>query len=192
MKKKIAITLMALGAVMVVLGACLLGYNLYESEQARISAESLMKTIRQQVETVVPEQEDPFNDEMKIVNIDGYGYVGYLSIPVLDLDLPVMASCDLTRLKISPCRYYGSTKTDNLVIAAHNYKYHFGYLGDLAAEDLISFTDMTGTVTNYRVKAVSVISPTATDQVKDCGYDWVLYTCTYSGTKRIVVQCTYA
>lgn len=135
---------------------------------------------------------DPFDEEMKIKEINGYGYIGYLSIPALELDLPVMSEWDYGRLKISPCRYYGSTKTDNLVIAAHNYRFHFGYLGHLKPGDTVVFTDMESETLRYTVTSVEQLMPTDVDKVKDTGDDLILYTCTYGGAKRITVRCSYS
>ena len=191
MKKNVAIILMVVGMLCVLSATGLWIYNLHENQTAKDSADSLMQTIHRQIPDEVVDV-DPFDEEMKVVDIDGYGYIGYLSVPSLELDLPVMSTWDYKRLKKAPCRYYGSTKTDNLVIAAHNYKYHFGYLGKLQIGDVVTFTDMDAAVRHYRVVSVEVLSPTAVDRVKDTGDDLVLYTCTYSGSKRIVIRCRYA
>ena len=191
MKKNVAITLMVVGMLCVFSAIGLWGYNLHENQKAKDSADVLMQTIHQQIPDDAVDV-DPFDAEMKVVDIDGYGYIGYLTVPSLDLDLPVMSTWDYKRLKKAPCRYYGSTKTDNLVIAAHNYKYHFGYLGKLQIGDVVTFTDMDAAVRHYRVVSVEVLSPTAVDRVKDTGDDLILYTCTYSGSQRIVVRCRYA
>lgn len=188
MKRPIAIALMVVGMLCVLSAIGLWMYNLHENQMAKDSADVLMQTIRRQMPDEVVDV-DPFDEEMKVVDIDGYGYIGYLSVPSLNLDLPVMSTWDYKRLKKAPCRYYGSTKNDNLVIAAHNYKYHFGYLGKLQIGDVVTFTDMDAAVRHYHVVSVEVLSPTAVDQVKDTGDDLVLYTCTYSGSKRIVVRC---
>ncbi len=45
---------------------------------------------------------DPYDPEMTVVEIDGYGYVGVLTIPALELELPVMSEWDAARLKIAP------------------------------------------------------------------------------------------
>ena len=191
MKKNVAIILMVVGMLCVLSATGLWMYNLHENQTAKDSADVLMQTIHRQMPDEVVDV-DPFDEEMKVVDIDGYGYIGYLSVPSLELDLPVMSTWDYKRLKKAPCRYYGSTKTDNLVIAAHNYKYHFGDLGKIQIGDVVTFTDMDAAVRHYRVVSVEVLSPTAVDQVKDTGDDLVLYTCTYSGSKRIVVRCRYA
>ena len=192
MKRKIAITLMSLGVLFIFSACGLLLYNTYENNQAQESAQGLMQSIQQHIQQSAPDTTaDPFDTEMTVVDIDGYGYIGYLSVPALNVDLPVMSEWDYRRLKVAPCRYYGSTKTDNLVIAAHNYKTHFGYLGELQIGDVVFFTDMDAAQRQYAVTSVEVLPSTAVEQVKDSGDDLILYTCNYSGTKRIVVRCRY-
>ncbi len=194
MKRKIAITLMTSGILFIGFAMGLLIYNNYENKKAHESSDVLMESIR----LSIAENElndkiiDPFDEEMRIKEIDGYGYIGYLSIPALKLDLPVMSEWDYSRLKISPCRYYGSTKTDNLVIAAHNYRFHFGYLGNLKPGDSVMFTDMESEIRQYKVDSVELLMPTDVDKVKDSGDDLILYTCTYGGAKRITVRCSYS
>lgn len=193
MKRKLAISFMASGLLLISLAMGLLIYNNYESKKAQESSAALVESIRLNIaenglrDTVT----DPFDKEMKVKEIDGYGYIGYLSIPALELDLPVMSEWDYERLRISPCRYYGSTKTDNLVIAAHNYNSHFGYLGDLKPGDSVIFTDMEAVTGHYRVDSVELLMPTDVDKIKDSGDDLILYTCTYSRSKRITVRCSY-
>ena len=193
MRRKIAIAFMLIGVVFIGFAMGLLIYNNYESRKAQESSDVLMESIRLSIVEAEYEEEitDPFDEEMKIKEIDGYGYIGYLSIPALQLDLPVMSEWDYGRLKISPCRYYGSTKTDNLVIAAHNYRFHFGYLGHLKPGDTVVFTDMESEKHVYQVTSVEQLMPTDVDKVKDTGDDLILYTCTYGGAKRITVRCSY-
>lgn len=193
MKRKIAISLMAMGFLLIAFSMGLLIYNNYENKKAQESSSLLTESIRLSIaqNELNYNLTDPFDEEMKITEIDGYGYIGYLSIPALNLDLPVMSEWDYGRLKISPCRYYGSTKTDNLVIAAHNYRVHFGYLGNLKPGDTVIFTDMESEISRYEVTSVEQLMPTDVDKVKDSGDDLILYTCTYGGAKRITVRCSY-
>ncbi|MBQ3004356.1 MAG: sortase [Clostridia bacterium] len=189
MRKKIGIILISIGLALIFFSAALLLYNTYESNKAQKQSDILVQSIQGEI-IKSNEETDPFDEEMKVVEIDGYGYIGYLTIPDLDLNLPVMSDWDYTRLKISPCRYYGSTKTDNLVIAAHNYRSHFGYLGQLKPNNKILFTDMDGKNISYTVTSVEILQPYDTDKVKDTGDDLILYTCTYGGRTRIVVRCS--
>ena len=167
MKRKIAFIFMSVGVLFIGFAMCLLFYNNYENKKAWENSDTVIKSIRTSIEEekLKDVTVDPFDEEMKIKEIDGYGYIGYLSIPALELDLPVMSEWDYSRLKISPCRYYGSTKTDNLVIAAHNYRYHFGYLGKLKAGDIITFTDMEAETRQYEVTLVEQLMPTDVDKV---------------------------
>ena len=193
MKRKIAICFMAIGIFFIALAMGLIIFNEYENQKAQESSAVAVESIRLNIaENELKDPiADPFDEEMKIEKIDGYGYIGYLSMPTLGLELPVMSEWDYDRLKIAPCRYYGSTKTDNLVIAAHNYKGHFGSLKKLRIEDAVMFTDMDSKTSYYTVDEIEILMPTDIDKVKDCGNDLILYTCTYDGANRIVVRCSY-
>ena len=189
--KKTGIAFMLAGVICIISAMSLLVYNNAESKKAHDASTALIESLRTVIEENGNIPVDPFDDEMRIRNIDGYGYIGYLTVPALELELPVMSECDYSRLKISPCRYFGSTKTDNLVIAAHNYKHHFGYLGHLNQGDIVIFTDMDAKVYTYKVESVELLFPTDVDKVKNTGDDLILYTCNYSGSMRITVRCSY-
>lgn len=193
MKRKIGIMLMISGLALLIIAASLLFYNNFESKRAEEKADILVDSLQEEIERnqlTEAEETDPFDTQMKTVEIDGYAYIGYIHIPALNLELPVMDEWDYARLKISPCRYYGSVKTDNLVIAAHNYTSHFKYLGKLKPSDKVMFSDMEGNNHLYSVTAVETVQPTEVERVKDTGDDLILYTCIYSGQSRVVVRCT--
>lgn len=132
---------------------------------------------------------DPLDAELPTVEIDGYGYVGQLEIPALELELPVMSEWDYGRLQIAPCRQFGSSAED-LVIAAHNYSSHFGRLQELAIGDSVVFTDIDGLRSTYSVGDIRILRPTETKSVQQSGFDLVLYTCTYGGKSRVAVFCS--
>ena len=126
---------------------------------------------------------------MPAETINGYDYIGVLEIPALNLTLPIMADWDYDRLKIAPCRQFGSVETNDLVSAGHNYKTHFGYLDQLQVGDAVNFTDVNGKVTVYHVELTSILQPDDVDAVQNSGYPLVLYSCTYSGKTRLTVFC---
>ena len=134
----------------------------------------------------------PYDPEMPTVILDGYGFVGHLEIPALALELPILSEWSYDRLKIAPCRQFGSSRTDDLVIAAHNYRSHFGRLRELAAGDAVFFTDMDGLSSAYSVEDIRVVQPTEIACVRDSGFALVLYTCTYGGESRVAVFCSRA
>ena len=132
---------------------------------------------------------DPSAFVMTEVKINGYSYIGYLSIPRLDLELPIMADWDYPRLRIAPCRYAGSVRGENLVLMAHNYASHFGGLSQLAEGDRVIFTDMDGVVTVYEVVGQDILPPDAIQEMTAGEFDLTLFTCTYGGKSRVTVYC---
>ena len=128
-------------------------------------------------------------EEMPILWVGGYDYIGYLEIPALQLELPVMGDWDYDRLKIAPCRQFGSAGTRDLVIAGHNYEQFFARLGSLRTGDTVRFTDVEGRRITYTVHRVESLSPEAVEAVQYSGYDLVLYTCNESATTRIAAFC---
>lgn len=127
--------------------------------------------------------------DMPVIEIDGYDYIGYLSIPALDLELPVLSTCDLEGLNIGSCRQFGSIRSYDMTIAGHNYDSHFGKLKLLQAGDLVLFTDVKGQTTSFVVCAKEVLAATAVEKVRNSGWDLTLYTCTYGGHQRLLVGC---
>lgn len=186
--KKTGIVFVLAGTVLILSALSLFLYNQYEDAQAGRKAENLLTA----VQSVIRETETPpktLDPELPITEIEEYGYVGYLFIPDLELELPVMSEWDYSRLKIAPCRQFGSSRTDDLVIAAHNYKNHFGQLSQLEVGDPVFFTDMDGIKNTYEVTAVDTLAPTDVEAVQSSGYALVLYTCTYGGKTRVTVFC---
>lgn len=202
MPKRADIVIIAVGAVLILSALLLLIYNRCEDVRAGQEAESLLASVEAAIsaqEMATPNKPEstealspPLDPEMPVVTLDGYEYVGYVEIPTLGLKLPVMAEWDYTRLRIAPCRQFGSSRTDNLVIAAHNYDTHFGKLKELSKGDTVIFTDMEGIVSTYCVEKLETLSPDAVDTVLNSGYDLVLYTCTKGGKTRVTVFCDRA
>lgn len=194
---KVGTVCMTAGAALVVAALCLFGFNQWEDRQAGLSvAEVLpqvMEIAQQDAEAEetggTPVVSEASGTDMTEVMVEGYDYIGYLSIPSLSLELPVMSTWSYPQLRIAPCRYYGSTKTGDLVIAAHNYSRHFGNLKDLSVGDKLYFTDMDGTVTTYEVVELDNLAPTAIEEMTSGGYALTLFTCTYSGQSRVTVCC---
>lgn len=201
MPKKTGIAIVTAGAVLILSALLLLLYNRYEDANAGQEAESLLENVEAVIETkrikvpVTSKRPDaapsttPLDPQMPVVMLDGYEYVGYVEIPILGLKLPVMSEWDYTRLKVAPCRQFGSSRTDDLVIAAHNYESHFGRLKDLSVGDTVTFTDMEGIVNTYCLEKIETLNPNEVDAVQNSGYDLVLYTCTKGGKTRVTVFC---
>ena len=191
MRNKIGNVLIRLGAAALLAAAGLMLFNRREESAAAAAVEAalpqVLEEIRQQQETgPLP---DPYSEEMREVSIGEENYIGYLSVPVLGLDLPVMAEWSYPLLKKAPCRYTGATKTDDLVVMAHNYARHFGTIDTLSAGDEVIFTDMEGVITRYTVTALDVLDASAVEEMTAGEYDLTLFTCTYGGQSRVTVRC---
>ena len=194
MRKWIGIICMILGA------ACLLGAigfmirNRWEDEKAAQISQSFLENVQHAMEDAaqndVPTEEADIPTEMAAIKVDGYDSIGILSIPVLELDLPVLTDWSYAKLKKAPCLYYGSCGESDFVIAAHNYKAHFGRLSELQAGDIVIFTDVNGGAYYYEVVLLETLPKEATREMITSGFDLSLYTCTPGGANRITVRCS--
>lgn len=202
MKKVLGVLCMAAGAALLIGALSLFLWNRAEANRAEQTSVALMPLLnaaiaeKEEQEATVPVQPGtplellpPEKKVMTEVEIDGHSYIGYLSVPSLSLELPVMSQWNYDRLKIAPCRYSGTTMEENLVLVAHNYPRHFGHLNQLHPGDEVLFTDMDGTVTVYQVAATDVVPPTSAQEVASGAFDLALVTCTYGGKTRLVVYC---
>lgn len=212
MRKWTGTVCILLGAALIISALLLLRYNRMEDEQAGEAAEAVVADLKDylykeeaQAETEPDKSESAVKQETEEIQstffdheeenmaaveaADGYEYIGFLTIPALKLELPVMSEWDYKRLKLAPCRQYGSAEGDDLIIAAHNYKRHFGNLSQLNDGDQVVFTDMEGNEYQYAVREIATLQPTEVDVVVNSDRELILYTCTYGGQSRIVVGC---
>lgn len=184
-------TMIRFGVLMVAGALALFWWNLWQDWTAGDAAAGALVQLREELPDDTGEAfEDGKERELTVVDIDGYGYIGYLSIPDLELVLPVMSEWDYDRLKISPCLYYGSVYTNDMVVCAHNYDRHFGRLKNLTAGAKIIFTDMDGGVWTYEAASVMTYQPTDVEKMISGDYELMLFTCTYGGKTRVAVGCT--
>ena len=189
MRKKIGISCVILGVICLLTAIGFVLYNRYEEKNGETTSQELL----QNVQTTIQEanQTEPVQTTYKIltVPVGEYESIGILSIPVLELELPVLTDWSYQKLKKAPCHYYGSYYETDFVIAAHNYNSHFGRLSQLQAGDLVLFTDVTGHIHCYEVVLLETLIPTATEEMITSGFDLSLYTCTPGGSNRVTVRC---
>lgn len=197
MKRKLGIFLMILGMLLLTGAAGLFVWNEQQAERAASASAELMPKLSAAIEEYARENPvrplplpmEPEKPTMKTMQIDGRDYVGYLTIPKLGLQLPIIAEWSDANLKIAPCRYTGTTMEENMVLVAHNYKKHFGPIRRLKPGDQVIFVDMENLTTVYEVAATDAVAPTAVEEVTAGAYDLALVTCTYGGNTRLVVYC---
>ena len=189
MPKKSGVILISLGAVLILAALLLFLYNRGEDRRAGQEAESLLEDARSAMAADTdPEPQEELAEEIT------YDYAGVIAIPDLSLELPVIDQWNYDRLKAAPCRQSGAAPDGDLVIAAHNYKSHFGYLDRLQPGASVIFTDMEGTVYRYVVEEIRRLEPEDAEDVSSVfssEYPLVLYTCTPGGKARVAVFCRW-
>lgn len=191
---------MVSGLLLIAAALCLFVYNKREAESAAQTAEQALQEIsdvphvleqpqESEIHSIIPDYISDPTMEMPTVEVDGNFYIGILEIHALELSLPVISEWNDTRLKQAPCRYQGSVYLDNLIIAGHNYKKHFGGLKNLQIGDTITFTDMDEHCFSYTVTALEELDGTAIEAMESGDWDLTLFTCTIGGKKRVTVRC---
>ena len=189
MQSKAGTALVLVGGLLLLAALLLMGANRQESEQAGKQSQVLLTQM--QTEPAAPTT-DPAALAMPTTQVDGRDSVGVLTIPKMEIELPILAELDTPGLKIAPCRQYGSTRTGDLVIAAHNYRRHFGRLNTLEPGDEVIVTEVGGDVYRYQVDHVETLEAGDVDKVVNSDHDLVLYTCTYSRVSRVTAFCDLA
>lgn len=207
MRRSLGIICILLGLALIIGSAWLFMKNQQEDITARESSAevltSLIDQIRENTDVTVsasdimPELElqkplDLLTEEekkMTEVVIKGVPYIGYLSIPKLKLDLPIISTWTYKLLNVAPCRFTGTVRGEDLVLMAHNYSSHFGKISQLELGDRLSFTDMDGELIFYEVVGKDVLEPTAVEEMTSGDFDLTLFTCTYGGEFRVTIYC---
>lgn len=203
MRKGFGVCCIILGICCLIASVGFIVYNHWEEENAQSASENILQNVRKSIlDNTYDESTSEESDrdesveitvdiprEMLITQVNGYDCIGVLSIPVLDLELPVLTDWSYAKLKIAPCHYFGSYFEKDFVIAAHNYRSHFGRLSALQPKDLVLFTDVSGTVHCYEVILLETLPGNATEEMITSGFDLSLYTCTPGGASRVTVRC---
>lgn len=204
MKDKLGTICIFLGIVLLLGAGIFLLRNSEEDMSAGLASGDVLPQLVQEIEQrqeTLPTGPDPIipnapahlltpeEVEMPEAELNGNRYIGYLVIPKLELELPVLSEWSYPLLFIAPCRYTGTLLGEDLTIMAHNYNSHFGRLGQMEEGDEVIFVDVNGKVTRYAVTATDVLLPTAVEEVTSGAYDLTLFTCTYGGQSRITVYC---
>lgn len=196
-----------LGTVLILVALGATAVNLWQEERAGLNADQAMLQLLEQVpEVTVPATPDtpalpvvvpgnvspvpePELRPMPEVQMDGISYVGYLSIPALKLELPVIGESTEENLEIAPCRFFGTVYQKNFVIGGHRYRRHFRKLSTLGYGERLSFTDVEGNAYIYEVTECEVLEPNQAEYLCSGDWDLSLFTCTPGGLTRVVLRC---
>ncbi len=179
-RSKRGIALIVMGFLLLLLAFGWVLYNEMEDRQAGTKAEALLMELKQT--QAVQKSDAP-------VMVGEAPFCGTVLIEKLELELPIFDEWSMTHLAEAPCRYAGSIKDGNLVIAAHNYRNHFGTLHRLQEGDAVVLVDNAGTRHEYKVMEKSTLDGTAVADMVSGDWDLTLFTCTKGGKQRVTVRC---
>lgn len=196
------------GVVLLLTSALLTYRNYAEEENAETASSKVLQKLDREMgiipgtELLRTETDDPQstiellpeymrypNIQMPVIRINGHDYIGTISIPELEIRLPVMSIWSYPNLKIAPCRFSGSAYQGNMIVCAHNYRRHFRKIGTLNTGDEIVFEDVDGNVFVYTVVEKEILFPNEAEELISGDWDITLFTCTLGGRTRIVVRC---
>lgn len=181
------------GLLLITAALSLTAYNFWDEKRAGASAEEVLLAYQKQ-QTVFSESlpEESGEPEIPVIKIDDHLYIGVVEIPALDLTLPVMKEWSYAGLKDAPCRYQGSVSGNDLIIAGHNYRFHFGGLHNLEAGDEVAFTDAEENRFEYVVTDIISVAGDDVDAMEAGEWDLTLFTCTADSKNRVTVRCERA
>ena len=128
-------------------------------------------------------------DDKPAVIVDEEAFCGRIVIEKLGMELPVFQEWNYKKLKKAPCRYSGSVETQDMIVAAHNYKSHFGKINTLDNGDELVFIDASGETYYFEVKEILILDGSAVEDMSAGAWDFTLFTCTKGGKQRVVVRC---
>jgi len=197
-KPKKGILFILIGVLLILAALAVGGYFLWESGQAAKQSTAAVSQIEEltkekaQRKTGLPTDDpDRVMPTVSVTAADGtvYRYIGTLEIPELGLTLPVMEDWSYSKLKVAPCRFSGTVYANNMVIAAHNYRSHFGALKNLTGGAKLYFTDVEGNRYSYEVETLETLQPTQVEEMTSGNWGLTLFTCTPGGKTRVTVRC---
>ena len=205
---------MVIGVLLLLIAGGLFARNMREEELAEVYSVQVLKQIQKVIPTLeekseamlsaanspdktalIAAQTEELKDEpaqarqMQTIQVEEESYIGVISIPSLNLELPVNSEWSYAKLERSPCCYAGSFLDDTLVIAGHSVSAHFRGLREINVGANVAFTNAVGNVILYQVVAVETLGSTEVDKLIHNDYDLTLFTCTPGGVRRVVVRC---
>ena len=128
--------------------------------------------------------------EIKTIEYEGHNYMGVLSIPSINLTLPIIADYDFSYLTIAPCLYYGNPALNNAIICAHNYKSHFGPVRRVPTGTQVFLSTVSGDNYQYIVENIELIGSRDGIVLVTENPGLTLFTCTNGGGARYAIRCS--
>jgi len=129
------------------------------------------------------------NSDLVSVAIGENSYIGILSIPSLDLTLPVLSGEQSGSGEAMP--YHYTADFGNFLIYGQNYKSQLGKLSSLKTGDSVTFTDVGNNVYTYTVTSLASADKNSLESAAGTDSDLVLFT-NKTGGAYVVADCVSA
>lgn len=168
MKKKIWVGIILAGCFVGLLIFSFMLSNRQENQIQKMTQKMKLEDLAdmQEAKTTIPvtveETAIPAMEEKKI---GGYGVIGTLTIPKIDLEKKILEKSDEKSLKLGIAKICGPNinQEGNFCIVGHNYQSSFGKLKRLEIGDTFLLTDPAGRSVTYVIDQIEKVSPQNTE-----------------------------
>ncbi len=192
--------LIAVGIILLSSAIALEAKNISADRKGKESSERIVYEIKEiitddfidsSVSDGVSNDDENVDDDFVI--IDDVKYCGIITIPAIEVELPVSYDYSYEQMSESLCRYCGSLEDGDMIICGHNYRSFLQNLDRINEGDSIIFTDHSGLSYEYTVNEIQLIGGYELRKLLEGGSDWdmSLFTCNYSGYYRYVLRCKF-
>ena len=190
--------LICTGVLLLVAAVSIYGYYEWTNAQATRQATELLQGLTQKPDksspptkaqntTDIAAQHTAFDTEPSTDTTISFDDTGILTMPSIDITLPVLPECNDSNLKRSVCLYDKPTD-GQWIIAGHSYDGHFGKIPQLRPGDTVTW-EIGGYVRDLQVQETVEIRSDDFETLYDGTWTLTLFTCNYNGNRRILVRC---
>ena len=177
--------------ILFVAGGLLLGASAFFALKEYSAALPESGKIAEALEAVIPGRTDGTLEErgsysMPVYSYKGVNYSGILSCEQMGVTLPVLAEWDKRLAKTIPAKFSGSTWEGTLIIGGGSNV--LGFITDLSEGDKVCFTDMNGTVFEYKVTKIRHTVSATPDKLSSKAAHLVLFTKLRQSSKYAVAE----
>lgn len=154
-KGRLSFVLISIGIAFICIAAAYGIYVMVSANNAVADNEKILELaegILPPVKEAFPEEQG--NNTMPTVELNGVNVAGIIELPEYGVKLPLRSSWDSSAVKGIPCRYDGSVYDRSLMIGATDTAGQFDFVEDVALEDRLYLTDMTGDRYGYTVTGI--------------------------------------
>ncbi len=195
---KVILAILIIIAVVIV--ALIVDKNI-KSQKIETQAQQVLQRISNSVENIKDNENNVEEATVAVQEIneqlEGYGVIGIIKIPKINIEYPILEKTDKTSLKLSITRFWGGkvNQIGNLVLAGHNNfnDKMFGKIDKLENGDIIELTDSQLVTVKYQVFSKYVVDPDDINCIlpeDENRREVTLITCINGNKERLIVKAS--